>query len=75
MRAPSDLAHEVKFKPLKENLYSVQLSCLRDWERVTQEGPWHFRGDVAILKPCKQAIMKLQGNVSTTSKRSVDSTD
>lgn len=51
MRATWDLAQEVQFKPLEENLYTIQFSCLGDWERVTQDGPWHFRGDAVILKP------------------------
>ena len=51
MRAAWDLAQEVKFKPLDDNLYTIQFSCLGDWERVTLEGPWHFRGDAVIIKP------------------------
>ncbi|KAI4980410.1 hypothetical protein ZWY2020_020895 [Hordeum vulgare] len=51
MRSAWDLAQEVVFKPLEDNLYMVQFSCLGDWERVTQEGPWHFRGDAVIIKP------------------------
>ena len=51
MRAAWDLAQEVQFKPLEDNLYTVQFSCLDDWERVTRDGPWHFRGDAVIIKP------------------------
>lgn len=51
MRSAWDLAQEVKFKPVEDNLYTIQFSCLGDWERVTQEGPWHFRGDAVIIKP------------------------
>src|SRR4051812_6002042 len=51
MRAAWDLAEEVRFKPLEDNLYTTQFSCLGDWERVTRDDPWHFRGDVVILKP------------------------
>ena len=51
MRAAWDLAQEVKIRPLEENLYTLQFACLGDWERVTQEGPWHFKGDTVILKP------------------------
>ena len=51
MRAAWDLAQEVQFKPLEDNLYTSQFSCLGDWERVTRDGPWHFRGDIVILKP------------------------
>ncbi|XBJ19781.1 hypothetical protein VPH35_010715 [Triticum aestivum] len=51
MRAAWDLAQEVQFKPLEENLYTILFSCLGDWERVIQDGPWHFRGDAIIIKP------------------------
>ena len=51
MRAAWDLAQEVQFKPLEDNLYTIQFSCLGDWERVIQDGPWHLRGDAAIIKP------------------------
>ena len=51
MRSAWDLAQEVKFRPLEDNLYTIQFSCLGDWERVMQEGPCHFRGDAVIIKP------------------------
>ncbi|KAI4988139.1 hypothetical protein ZWY2020_029769 [Hordeum vulgare] len=51
MRSAWNLAQEVQFKPLEENLYIVQFSCLGDWERVTHDGPWHCRQDAVILKP------------------------
>ena len=31
MRVAWDLAQEVKIKPLEENLYTMQFSCLGDW--------------------------------------------
>ena len=43
MRAAWDIAQEAKFKPLEDNLYTVQFSCLGDWERVMHEGPWNLR--------------------------------
>src|SRR4051812_14306332 len=42
MRVAWDLAKEVKFRPLEENLYTLQFSCLGDWERVMEDGPWTF---------------------------------
>ena len=39
MRAVWDLAQDVQFKPLEDNLYTVQFSYLGDWERVTRDGP------------------------------------
>ena len=49
MRSAWDAAQEVKFKPLEENLYTVQFSCLGDWERVINDGPWNFRGDAVVM--------------------------
>jgi hypothetical protein len=34
------LAKEVKFKAIEENLFILQFSCLRDWHKVLDEGPW-----------------------------------
>lgn len=49
MRAAWDLAQEVKIRPLEDNLYTLQFSCLGDWERVMEEGPWNFKGNAVIL--------------------------
>lgn len=49
MRATWDLAQYVNFKPLEANLYTMNFECLGDWERVMQEGPWNFRGNVVII--------------------------
>lgn len=51
MRAVWNLAHQVNFKPLEQNLYTLQFHFLGDWERVMQEGPWNFRGNAVIIKP------------------------
>lgn len=51
MRAAWDLAQDVKFRPLEDNLYTLQFSCLGDWERVMQEGPWHLSGNAVIIVP------------------------
>lgn len=44
-----DLAQEVKIRPLEENLYTMQFSCLGDWKRVMQEGPWEYKGKAVVL--------------------------
>ncbi|KAM3243268.1 hypothetical protein ACQJBY_055305 [Aegilops geniculata] len=51
MRVAWDLAQEVKIRPLEDNLYSMQFSCLGDWERVMEEGPWNFKGKSVVLAP------------------------
>lgn len=64
MRAAWDVAQEAKFKPLEDNLYTVQFTCLGDWERVMHEGPWNFRGDAVLLAPydgiTKPSTIKLE---------------
>ena len=42
MRSAWDIAQEARFKPLEENLYTVTFTCLGDWERVMNDGPWNF---------------------------------
>ena len=49
MRVAWDLAQEVKIKPLEENLYTLQFSCLGDWERVMEDGPWNFKGKAVVM--------------------------
>lgn len=51
MRAAWDLAQEVKFRPFNDNLYTLQFSCLGDWERVMEEGPWTFKGKAVVIEP------------------------
>ena len=50
MRAVWDLAQEVKLRPLEDNLYTLQFSCLGDWERVMEEGPWAFKGKTVVIE-------------------------
>lgn len=49
MRSAWNTAQVVKFKALEDNLYTCKFSCLGDWERVMQDGPWNFRGDAVII--------------------------
>lgn len=51
MRVAWDLAQEVKFRPLEDNLYTLQFSCLGDWERVMEDGPWTFKGKAVVIEP------------------------
>lgn len=51
MRVAWDLAQEVKIKPLEDNLYTMQFSCLGDWERVMEDGPWNFKGKAVVMSP------------------------
>ena len=51
MRVAWDLAKEVKIRLLQENLYTLQFSCLGDWERVMKGGSWTFKGKAVVLAP------------------------
>ena len=65
MRAAWDLAHDVKFRPLEDNLYTLQFFCLGDWERVMQEGPWNFRGNTVIITPYDGVTKPTEVNLDT----------
>ncbi|KAM0922773.1 hypothetical protein ACQ4PT_005948 [Festuca glaucescens] len=49
MRAAWDLAQEVKIRTLGDNLFTMKFSCLGDWDKVTQGGPWTFRGNAVLF--------------------------
>jgi hypothetical protein len=36
-------AREVVIRDVEENRFLVQASCLGDWKRITEQGPWLFR--------------------------------
>ena len=44
------LAKEASFKAIEENLFVIQFSCLGDWRKVMDEGPWIFRGHAVLLE-------------------------
>jgi hypothetical protein len=41
-------AKEVFFRDLEDNRFLVQASCLGDWKKITEQGPWIFR-DCGLL--------------------------
>jgi hypothetical protein len=49
MRAAWNLAKEVEFRAIEDNLFSMQFNCLADWERVMFGGPWIFRGSPVLM--------------------------
>lgn len=51
MRSAWDLAQTVKFRSLGNNLYTMQFTCLGDWIKVMEGGPWAFRGQPVLLAP------------------------
>lgn len=50
MRAAWNPAQEIRFRPVGPNLFVVQASCLGDWERIIQQGPWIFRFWAVLLQ-------------------------
>jgi hypothetical protein len=51
MRSTWDLSQEVKFRSLKNIMYTMQFSCIGDWDKVMEGGPWTFNGHTVILAP------------------------
>jgi hypothetical protein len=50
MRFAWSPAKEVIFHALEENLFTIQCSCLGDWMKVEEEGPWLFRQHAVIIE-------------------------
>ena len=50
MKYAWNLAKDARFKAIEENLFVVQFSCLGDWSKVMDEGPWFFRGHAVLLE-------------------------
>jgi hypothetical protein len=51
MRVAWSPAQDIIFTPLEDKLFSVQCSCLGDWIKVKQGGPWLFRQNVVSIEP------------------------
>ncbi|KAK1627889.1 hypothetical protein QYE76_002204 [Lolium multiflorum] len=51
MRAAWNLAQEVRFRAIGQNLFVVQVQCLGDWERIMERGPWIFQNQAVLLEP------------------------
>lgn len=39
----------MKFRSLRNNLFSTHFACLGDWNKVMAGGPWTFRGNPILL--------------------------
>jgi hypothetical protein len=44
MHSAWDLVRELKFSSSENNMYTMQFSCLSDWDKVKEGGPWTFSG-------------------------------
>jgi hypothetical protein len=42
---------EVTFHAVEDNMFVLQVSCLRDWNRVMNDGPWIFRQQGVMVEP------------------------
>jgi hypothetical protein len=38
-------------RPVEDNMFVLQVSCLRDWNRVMNDGPWIFRQQGVMVEP------------------------
>lgn len=50
MKYAWSLAKDFSFKAIDENLFVLQFSCLGDWCKVLDDGPWLFRGNPMLLE-------------------------
>jgi hypothetical protein len=51
MRFAWALAQKVEFRDVGNNTFILQLSCLGDWKKVVDEGPWLFRNWGIVIQP------------------------
>ncbi|KAM0823505.1 hypothetical protein ACQ4PT_070838 [Festuca glaucescens] len=51
MRSAWDLAKDVKIRVVEDNLFVLHFTCLGDWEKVMDGGPWVFRGKSVMIAP------------------------
>jgi hypothetical protein len=51
MRFAWALAQKVEFRDVGNNTFILQLSCLGDWKKVVEEGPWLFRNWGIVIQP------------------------
>lgn len=49
MRAAWNPARHVQFRSVGPNLFVVQASCLGDYERMMDQGPWLFRNWAVLM--------------------------
>jgi hypothetical protein len=43
-------AKEVTFRDVENHRFIVQANCLGDWQRITEQGPWIFRGHGVLIE-------------------------
>ncbi|KAM0853885.1 hypothetical protein ACQ4PT_050782 [Festuca glaucescens] len=44
-------AQEVSMRGVGTNIFTIQARCLGDWKRITEDGPWPFRGFALMIEP------------------------
>jgi hypothetical protein len=56
-------AQEVSFRDMEDNRFIVQANCLRDWQRITEQGPWIFHDHGLLIEKydgsCKASMVEL----------------
>ncbi|KAE8810769.1 hypothetical protein D1007_12493 [Hordeum vulgare] len=50
MKAAWNPAQPVVWRRIKANLFSIQFSCLADWNKAMHQGPWDFHGMALLTK-------------------------
>jgi hypothetical protein len=50
MRFAWALAKKIEFRNVGNNTFILHLSCLSDWKKVVEKGPWLFRNSRIVIK-------------------------
>ncbi|KAK1662226.1 hypothetical protein QYE76_050385 [Lolium multiflorum] len=51
MRFTWILAQKVQFRDIGRNTFILQMTCLGDWRKVVEEGPWLFQNWGIVIQP------------------------
>jgi hypothetical protein len=50
MRSAWNSAKEVSWRKIEDNLFTIQFTCLGDWNKAMFQGPWFFRNQALIIE-------------------------
>lgn len=50
MRSAWNSAQDVTWRKIEDNLFTIQFTCLGDWNKAMNQGPWVFRNQAVIIE-------------------------
>jgi hypothetical protein len=50
MRSAWNSAQDVTWRKIEDNLFTIQFTCLGDWNKAMNQGPWVFRNQAVMIE-------------------------